>query len=451
MNCDKQELELARRVLSWSRRRISSLCPLLLPAVHALREQVLEEDGPMSTDGVRLRFWPGRVLADFRKDKDLPARRLLHITLHCLLGHLPTREERRRAPAPALSGEYARLAPEERGSMALAVFDILADRKAAYWASLLCGDDFAGGSPPYNARPPIARLYREIVSNPEIMEYLLNSGSDSALDDHELWSPRVLLCIEALPGGERDPDWGRLLGQMVLQASESCRWGDLAGQLEGEYRMEEDSAISYAQFLHRFTVPRERRLSDPDSLDFRWYHLGLELYGDTPILEPAELSEPPVPDELVIAVDTSGSCEGDVCHRFLRETVSLLRDILAGADSFRILLLQCDAQIQREFLLTSPDQISRLSEDFHPQGFGGTDFRPVFQRVEELRKNGTLPNVRGLLYLSDGAGDFPEKAPDYPVAFLIPEEEEGFCFDIPEWVTTLQLQTNDFTIKEAAL
>lgn len=454
MPCDPKELEWAKRILTWSRRRISSLCPPLLPAVHALREQVLEEPGPMSTDGTYLRYWPGEVVADFRKCKDLPAQRLLHMTLHCLLGHLALRQEQKHASTPDLSGEFAFLPPEERDQLRLNAFDLLLDQKVTWWASQLCGDDFSGCLLPYFAERPLSRMYRETLADAEDIRFLLQNGSSNVLDDHALWSPTPRLCLTVEVGAPGDggevPHWDQLLGQMAAQASGSGQWGDLVGNLVAECRLEEPSGVSYTQFLRRFTATRERQLSDPDSLDFRWYHLGLELYGDIPILEPTELSEPPVPDELVIAVDTSGSCDGEVCCRFLRETASLLRDISAGADSFRILLLQCDTEIQRELLLTSPDQLARLSEDFIPQGFGGTDFRPVFRRVEELRKSGTLPHVRGLLYLSDGMGDFPQRAPDYPVAFLIPEDEPLFP-EIPGWVTTLRLQTNDFTVKEAAL
>ncbi len=454
MNCDPKELELAQKVLAWSRRRINSLCPLLLSAVHALQERVLDQPGPMSTDGVHLWYWPGAVLADFRKDRDLPAQRLLHMTLHCLLGHLSLREEQKRAATPDLAGKYALLSPGERGRLALDILDLLLDQKAAYWMSQLCGDDFFDRRLGQFSEQPLGRMYRDVLASPLAIELLLRNGPADVLDDHGLWSPpaRLFLAVAVeLPGGEEAaPDWNRLLHQMALQASGSSRWGHLAGELESELRPEEAGEISYTQFLRRFAGARERRLSDPDSLDARWYHLGLELYGDIPILEPTELSEPPVPDELVIAIDTSGSCEGEVCRRLLRETAGLLRDVSAGADAFRVLLLQCDTEVQQELLLTSPEQLARLAEDFHPQGFGGTDFRPVFRRVEELRENGTLPHVRGLLYLSDGMGDFPEEAPDYPVAFLIPEDGPFFP-DIPDWVTTLRLNENDFTVKEAAV
>lgn len=456
MRCDKRELEAAQKILLYSRRRISSLCPLLLPAIYALRERVRDEPGAMFTDGVSLWFWPGQVLEDFRLDQDLPAKRLLHMTLHCLLGHLPMRQEQLRAEPPPLPEEFSSLSPAQRAARALSVFDTVADHKAARWMTLLCGTRFYNPDCLSDPDLPFSQLYQSIISDADELRFLSPDDPEIALDDHKRWSPKALAVFpsagpdEGLPA----PDWQRLLGQMAAQAKRSPQWGHLAGELESELRLGEESPISYTRFLRRFASPRERMFSDPDSIDFRWYHVGLELYGDIPLLEPTELSEPPLPDDLVLAVDTSGSCGGEVCRRFLRETASLLRDLSVGSSSFRILLLQCDTEIQQEFLLTSPDQLARLSEEFCPQGFGGTDFTPVFQRLEELRRDGTLPRVQGLLYLSDGYGDFPEEDPGYPVAFLLPEEEDEFGFappDMPPWVTPVQLHTNDFTVKETSL
>ena len=245
------------------------------------------------------------------------------------------------------------------------------------------------------------------------------------------------------------PDWDGLLQELYGRAQSSPNWGHIAGTLQEEYFPAPENRISYRAFLRRFAAPEERLLLDPDSFDPRWYCLGMELYGDIPLLEPSELSEPPLPDSIVLALDTSGSCSGETCARFLRETLSLLRDISAGTSRFHILALQCDAAIQKELLLETPEQIDRFLQDFSPVGFGGTDFCPVFERVAQLQAEGTLPRVRGLLYLSDGFGDFPDQAPGYPVTFLLPWEEN--CVpSLPDWVTALVLRADDFTLKEAS-
>ena len=74
------------------------------------------------------------------------------------------------------------------------------------------------------------------------------------------------------------------------------------------------------------------------------------------------------------------------------------------------------------------------------------------ERLEELRQAGVLARVQGLLYLSDGWGDFPDAPPDYPVSFLIPQDPQspGFHPWVPSWVTTLYLDTDHYTVKEAS-
>ena len=62
-------------------------------------------------------------------------------------------------------------------------------------------------------------------------------------------------------------------------------------------------------------------------------------------------------------------------------------------------------------------------------GFGGTSFRPVFDRIEQLREEENLePDC--LIYFTDGCGEYPEKPPEYPVIFL----EEEPCGMEPKWV-----------------
>ena len=67
--------------------------------------------------------------------------------------------------------------------------------------------------------------------------------------------------------------------------------------------------------------------------------------------------------------------------------------------------------------------------------------------MAQLQADGTLPKVRGLLYLSDGCGRFPEEAPGYPVTFLLPDEDCAWC---PDWVSALILHADDFTLQEAS-
>lgn len=48
-------------------------------------------------------------------------------------------------------------------------------------------------------------------------------------------------------------------------------------------------------------------------------------------------------------------------------------------------------------------------------GFGSTDFRPVFEYVDELVRAGEFEDLKGLLYFTDGYGIYPEQMPSYEV------------------------------------
>lgn len=75
-------------------------------------------------------------------------------------------------------------------------------------------------------------------------------------------------------------------------------------------------------------------------------------------------------------------------------------------------------------------------------GFGGTDFRPVFSHVEELRRNREFVNLKGLIYFTDGYGVFPEKKPDYPTAFVF--VNEGYEIpEVPPWAIRLVLEPEE--------
>ena len=75
------------------------------------------------------------------------------------------------------------------------------------------------------------------------------------------------------------------------------------------------------------------------------------------------------------------------------------------------------------------------NQNYQREG-GGTSFTPVFERIRELgKKNGKA--FSGLIYFSDGYGEFPKTNPiqEVPVIFVLPREESfGNAPVIPEYV-----------------
>ena len=140
--------------------------------------------------------------------------------------------------------------------------------------------------------------------------------------------------------------------------------------------------------------------------------------------------------EFVIAIDTSGSCTRGLTQRFLE----LTRDILCSGGlffrRFNLRILQCDVQVQRDDCITNMRAFERYIDDLTIVGGGGTDFRPVFQRIDEHIASGALRGLKGMLYFSDGRGIFPSKPPSYEVTFAFLKHRFD-DIDVPNWVRRL--------------
>ena len=112
--------------------------------------------------------------------------------------------------------------------------------------------------------------------------------------------------------------------------------------------------------------------------------------------------------EIVLAIDTSGSTTEDLPD-FLAE----LRGMTSAFGEYKLTIIQCDTRIHsvKEYTNDAP-----LPEGgFKFRGFGGTSLIPPFQYVEE--KMDEPPTV--FIYLTDGEGPAPAKAPIYPVIWCL--------------------------------
>lgn len=77
-------------------------------------------------------------------------------------------------------------------------------------------------------------------------------------------------------------------------------------------------------------------------------------------------------------------------------------------------LIQCDALVQKDVKITSEKELEQVMEDLTLYGRGGTDFRPAFEYIEELRKNGELTNLMECCILQMEWVFIREKNREYP-------------------------------------
>lgn len=219
-------------------------------------------------------------------------------------------------------------------------------------------------------------------------------------------------------------------------AEASDETGSLAWVLAAQYRQETD----FRDFLEKLTVLREVTHVDPDSFDYGYYNYGMEVYGNMPLIEENEFREERRISDLVIAIDTSASTEQGQVQRFLDETAAILRRRTNFFQRIRVHLILCDDRVQEDIVLTKPEEIEDYAAHFEMKGGYGTDFRPVFQYVEELRAQGALPELRGLMYFTDGHGPYPTKPTDYQTAFVFDPWADIDDQSAPDWSLKLYLK-----------
>ena len=117
----------------------------------------------------------------------------------------------------------------------------------------------------------------------------------------------------------------------------------------------------------------------------------------------------------IVAIDTSGSTGGDL-PKFFSELVALLNSF----GSYELTVIQCDAAVGK---VETFDDCNLLDPNrkWEVTGGGGTDFRPVFNYINEHSE--LDPNL--LIFFTDGYGDYPECPPPYPVMWLL--TSDGVC------------------------
>ena len=301
-------------------------------------------------------------------------------------------------------------------------------------------------------------LYQEGRRSKKRAKEIIEDGGMARVDDHWFWlkvkEPAKQEEDTGESGNEEETKilWQRARKQVCMTAKEKngeeLSVEKLLGFMEskncgltpGAKRWLEQATSGngkdYSEILKKL-IAQQEVTKEEDTIDPMLYLYGLECYGDVALVEPLELSEKKKMNTLVLAVDTSGSCI-DAVPVFLRETAAILREAGRMATGGEICYLECDAQITEECRFQDYASAAAEFTSREVEGGGGTDFCPVFSRIEELASKGE--KIDGLLYLSDGDGDFPNQAPDYPVYFVMDKEmNRGFDVTVPDWITVVWL------------
>ncbi len=232
---------------------------------------------------------------------------------------------------------------------------------------------------------------------------------------------------------ELSQEWEDVSRRMQVDLeSHLAKRGEGAGNLIEQLRALNREVGDYDEFLRRFATLHEAMRVNDDEFDYIYYKFGLDRYGNMPLVEPLEYREDKRIHDFAIAIDTSESCSGEVVQAFMNKTYNILKASESFCDRVNIHVIQCDAAVQDDTRIDSLDQLEQYLEHVELKGFGGTDFRPVFDHVASLVEKGEFTDLRGLLYFTDGEGVFPRRPPDFDTAFVF--LDDGYSDpEVPSW------------------
>ena len=387
----------------------------------------------VGTDGQKLLFNPRFVAERFEYNKVLVNRAYLHMILHCIFRHLFEESER--------DEELWNMACDMAVEYCIDGLDYLAVNKLKSEFRTTWYEKLEDKLPVVTAQG----IYKLFVEQELSGEELVKTQLEFLVDDHAFWKghkeqkdkQKQSKMEERTPLAEQWKDTAKSTASNLEMFSKNI--GQEARGLLRAMQIANRKRYDYKEFLKKFAVSREQVQIDEESFDYIYYTYGLELYENMPLVEPLEYKEVKKIEEFVIAIDTSGSCAGELVQRFLRETVSILLESETFLKKVNIHIVQCDNQIQEDIRIASIEEMEKYQEEFVVKGYGGTDFRPVFQYVEQLRQSGDILNLKGLIYFTDGMGVFPKRRPDYDVAFVFVEHDYTDKL-VPPWAMKLVIE-----------
>ena len=487
---DASKERLGLRILNYCRSELYAQYPQMDLAVAALSGIPSKRTETVGTDGSSLFFLPDFLIKAYAENPQMILRGYFHLLLHCLYFHLQRppqceerlwnlacdiaveqivereikkwgnryhfnswNEERREAGEKHLTWkcEKTKSPIEEKNEKSSQATN--ANQQRNEKSNLSKEKDYQSIKKDPNLRWSQAEKMKEIeeirgyvwqqftghaASAQAVYESLQDAVFPYAIeqmeeafcfDDHSLWK------IPEEQQAEVRRKWEKI--RKESGSGGSRMGGTSAGSGNGNFQetleIAKKSRGDYRKFLRQFAVLREELKLDQTSFDYIYYSYGMEHYGNIPLIEPLEYSEVNRLEELVIAIDTSGSCTSKMVEQFLAETYGILSEKENFFEKMNVYLIQCDCCIQNVKHITSRSDWEMCGKCVEIHGRGGTYFRPVFGYIEKLKQKRALKNLRALIYFTDGDGIYPEQRPEYETAFVSLGKSKRQIYT-PDWV-----------------
>ncbi len=402
--------------------------------------------GSFVTDGRILCYDPEFVLRTYRGSKEQLTRLYLHAVLHCVFMH------------PFADADVDRrrwdLACDIAAESVICELDLPCTRT---------DDDGRKNDTLRKIRRETGFLTAEKIYSALRKGELITAGTDAGLrqleelfcaDEHSAWyaDETQPLAVQTVLSDDaklsRDDlslqdEWKKIAEQIEMEIETFAKVkGKFASSLVQNLRAVNRERYDYSDFLRKFASMNESMKVSDDEFDYIYYNYGLTHYKRMPLIEPLEYREDSRIKDFVIAIDTSGSVAGEEVQSFLQKTYNILRDRESFHNKVNVHIIQCDAQLQSDEVITSEDDLESYMVTMEIRGLGGTDFRPVFDYVDRLISEGEFSDLKGLIYFTDGLGTYPASKPSYRTAFVF--VESGYNVpEVPVWAMKVVLRPDE--------
>ena len=429
---EKKHIEdLAEKVMTIARDTIAMNLRFLDTALSALKmipkydikEKGSTVGGGMATDGEYLYYDPIWVLTTYRDEPNRVARTFLHLMLHLVFFH-----------------------PFEYAKMETVYWDLATDVAVESIIISLGKPEFLleNDDMSTDTLNVLRRRLKGITAEKVYTDLKVNGLSESGKiewfrmfhkDEHIYFRPKKEISIIM-------EKWQKISERVKTDIKNFSGEGKEAGELEMSLTDATRERYDYAALLRRFMATGEDMQINDDEFDYIYYTYGMDTFGNMPLVEPLEYKEDKKLRDFVIAIDTSASTKGSLVRAFLRKTYDLLTENENFFSKVNIHIIQCDHEVRSDIKIKDSSELEAFAENIKVRGMGVTDFRPVFEYVNELLANGEFDDLKGLIYFTDGYGIYPPKMPDYSVMFAFVKEDE-YTPDIPVWAYKVVIPTEE--------
>lgn len=418
---NKRISKLAREVLKIAHNGILINMRFLDVALSKLKLEERSGMGTFAYDGATLYYDPVLLLERYKHEPHYAVRLYLHTLLHCIFYHGFKTDK--------LEPEYWDMASDIAVentilSINLHLASLPTDQMLQNRLEIL--QKQAGGL-------SAEKIYRHFRIEPPSNKAIVEWKKLCHYDEHIYWNRKEELELS-------QNEWRKVSERIRADLKSFSKDKNNAESIEENLREAVREKYDYSDFLRRFMVMGETLQVSDDEFDYIYYTYGLSHYGNMPLVEPLEYKDSNKIKDFIIAIDTSASCRGELVQSFLDNTYQIMQDSENFFNKVNIHIIQCDSEVQSDTKITTRGEFDKFLAEGKLKGFGSTDFRPVFEYVEKLQKDGEFEKLKGLIYFTDGYGIYPEQMPEYDTAFVF-LNDDGTAPDVPAWAIKVVLES----------